>query len=364
MTLQEKVRQLFMVGFEGVDASPALLERIRHLRPGGLILFAHNLESPDQILRMINTLQTQANYGPMVIAIDQEGGRVSRLPSSFTRFPSCGEIGRFDSPDLAYQVAAATATELRAVGITMNLAPVLDLDTNPLNPIIGDRAFGRQPERVRVLGGATIAGFQEHGVIACGKHFPGHGDTGTDSHLELPTVPHSQSRLEEIELDPFRHAIAAGVASLMTAHVVYPAWDERRPATLSPAILTDLLRQRLGFEGLIVTDDLEMRAILDHHSIEEAAVQALRAGADLLLIGHDASLQDRAILAVQEATRTGAIAETRVDQAFARLSAVRQRFLFPYQPADGSRAREVIACPSHRSILARIQQALAGRGTR
>lgn len=362
MTLQEKLRQLFMVGFEGTDASPALLKRICHLNPGGLILFAHNLESPDQILRMINSLQAEAVHGPMVIAIDQEGGRVSRLPPSFTRFPSCAEIGRFDSPGLAYEVATVTAMELRAVGITMNLAPVLDLDTNPLNPIIGDRAFGRQPERVRVLGGATISGFQDHGVIACGKHFPGHGDTGADSHLELPTVLHSRSRLEAFELDPFRHAIAAGVASLMTAHVLYPAWDECRPATLSSAILTDLLRQRLGFEGLIVTDDLEMRAILDHHSIEEAAVQALLAGADLLLIGHDASLQDRAIRALEEAVRTGAISEARVDQAFGRLSAVRQRFLLPYHPADVSRAREVIACPGHRSVLARIQQESAGLG--
>ncbi|MFQ5991944.1 MAG: beta-N-acetylhexosaminidase, partial [Nitrospiraceae bacterium] len=262
MTTRDQVGQLFMVGIQETSVSKELATFLKQYRPGGIILFARNLETPSQIARLTNELHQLATDSPLFISIDQEGGRVSRLPAGFTIFPPCELFGICQSPDLAYAAARATATELRAVGINMNLAPVLDINTNPSNPIIGNRAFGASPAEVSELGAATIKGLQDHHVIACGKHFPGHGDTAADSHKELPVVSASAATLQERELQPFRKAITVGVASIMTAHVVYPALDDHAPGTLSHGILTDLLRHQLQFDGLILTDDLEMQAIL------------------------------------------------------------------------------------------------------
>src|SRR6185295_11171375 len=217
MDLRQQVGQLFMIGFDGTTVSAELKDLFKEYQPGGVILFARNLENTAQIVQLTNELQNLSPESPLFISIDQEGGRVSRLPAGFTIFPTCATIGRCETVDLAYQAATVTATELRAVGINMNMAPVLDVDTNPRNPIIGDRAFSRDPVRVSELGAATLAALQDHRVIACGKHFPGHGDTSADSHLELPLVDASRARLDQVELPPFRHAIQKGLASIMTA---------------------------------------------------------------------------------------------------------------------------------------------------
>src|SRR5918996_689055 len=212
MGLREKIGQLFMLGFPGPAVSAEFAALLADYRPGGLILFRRNLESPAQIAELTNDLQSRAGAAsPLLIAIDQEGGRVSRLPAGFTIFPPCAQIAAcesVDAPGLAYAAAAAIAAELRAVGINMNMAPVLDVHTNPVNPIIGDRAFSRDPAVVSALGLATINGLQENRVVACGKHFPGHGDTAADSHKELPVVALSPERLRDIELRPFRDAVA------------------------------------------------------------------------------------------------------------------------------------------------------------
>jgi beta-N-acetylhexosaminidase len=200
-----------MIGFEETEVTPSLRAWMQAYRPGGVILFSRNLVNPEQIAKLTNDLQVVAGDIPLLMAIDQEGGRVSRLPSGFTIFPPAAIVAQSGSTDLAYQAAAVTAKELRSVGINMNMAPVLDIHTNPANPIIGNRAFGTEPKEVCQMGAATIAGLQDHQVLACGKHFPGHGDTSTDSHLELPTVHASRKRLEEIELQPFRYAIDHGL---------------------------------------------------------------------------------------------------------------------------------------------------------
>lgn len=362
MTLRERVGQLFMLGFSGTSVSKDLASLITDYRPGGLILFARNLESPDQIVRLTNDLQTAAARGPknqavrapLLIAVDQEGGRVSRLPRGFTIFPPCAVLGRCDSFELAYAAAAATAAELRAVGITMNLAPVLDVNTNPQNPIIGDRAFGATPEQVCALGLATIAGLQDHKVIACGKHFPGHGDTTADSHTELPRVAAPLERLQEVELRPFRHAIENGLATIMSAHVLYSSLDDRLPATLSPAILTRLLRDQLRFAGPTLTDDLEMRAILDHYGIEDAAIRAIQAGADLLLICGDRNRQVAAMEAVHDAVKEGTIPEARIAASLERLAQLKSRFLQPSEPADPRAASVVVGSRTHKELLETI----------
>lgn len=360
MTLREQIGQLFMLGFTGTAVSSDLAGLLSEYQPGGLILFARNLESSDQILRLTNDLQKLSPRSPLLIAIDQEGGRVSRLPAGFTIFPPCARIGFCHSAELAYAVASATAQELRAVGINMNMAPVLDVNTNPQNPIIGDRAFGGDPDLVGELGLATVLGLQHNKVVACGKHFPGHGDTVADSHKELPLVAASRERLESVELRPFRHAIEQGErgpATMMTAHVLYPALDERLPATLSPAILTDLLRTHLRFEGVIVTDDLEMHAIIDHYGIGDAAVRAFQAGADLLLICKDRVRAVAAMDAVHGAVQDGTIPKERLEASLRRIALVKERFLQPYRPADPTVAQAVVGSRTHRALLDQLLHA-------
>lgn len=356
LTLREKVGQLFMIGVPGTSVSTELTEYLTEYRPGGLILFAHNLEHPEQIASLTNAVQKLSPQIPLLVSIDQEGGRVSRLPEDFTVFPSCAVLGQCGSLELAYAAASVTATELRAVGINMNLAPVLDLDTNPENPVIGDRAFGSSPTQVCELGLASIAGLQDNKVIACGKHFPGHGDTAADSHKELPVVPATLERLREVELRPFAHAVENGVAAIMTAHVLYPALDKQHPATLSLAILTGLLRDELQFKGLTLTDDLEMRAILDHHGIEDAAVQAVRAGADMLLICRNHDRQVAAMEAVYAAVKDRTIPQSWVDTSMRRIAKTKERFLQPYTPADLRTVRKIVGSHAHRAVLDTIAQ--------
>src|SRR5579884_4214903 len=310
LTLREQVGQLFMVGFSGTAVSKDVASLVTEYRPGGVILFSRNLEALDQIVQLTNDLQRLSPRSPLLVAIDQEGGRVSRLPAGFTIFPPCAVLGACRSYDLTYAAAATTAAELRAVGINMNMAPVLDVNSNPTNPVIGDRAFGSDPTTVCEMGQATVAGLQDNKVVACGKHFPGHGDTVADSHLELPVVSTPLERLIENEVRPFRHAIENGLTTIMTAHVSYPQLDAQFPATLSYIVLSDLLRTQLRFKGVIITDDLEMRAIIDHYGIEEAAILALQAGADILLICKDRDREVAAMEAVYRAVKDGKIAES------------------------------------------------------
>jgi beta-N-acetylhexosaminidase len=356
VNLIEQIGQLFMLGFDGTSASPEWAELQARYKPGGMILFARNLEDPAQIIELTNSLQTRSPHSPLLIAIDQEGGRVSRLPKGFTIFPPCGVVGACHSEELAYAAAAVTAAELRAVGINMNMAPVLDVHSNPDNPIIGNRAYGTEPATVAELGLAAVRGLQGKGVVACGKHFPGHGDTSTDSHKELPVVKASAEVLVERELPPFRHAIANGLASLMTAHVVYSALDAQRPATLSPTILTGLLREQWGFDGVVVTDDLEMHAISDHHGIGEAAVQAFLAGADILLICKDRGQAVTAIEAVRKAVENGSIAPDRLEASLRRITQLKRKFLRSHLPADPSIAQLVVGCRTHQVLLDTIRR--------
>ncbi len=351
MNLREKIGQLIMVGFPGTSVSKDLSAWMAAYKPGGVILFSRNLHGVDQIVRLTNQLQKLGSNHPLFIAVDQEGGRVSRLPRGFTVFPACAVLGRCDSSELAYAAASATATELRAVGINMNMAPVLDVNTNSQNPVIGDRAFSSSATQVCALGLATVAGLQDNRVIACGKHFPGHGDTTADSHQELPTVTSSADRLREMELRPFRHAVENGLAAVMTAHVRYQALDDRNPATLSSYILTELLRKELNFQGLVITDDLEMRAILDHHEVGDAAVLAIRAGVDLLLVCGDRDRAATAMETVYNAVRKGEISEARVEDSLRRVTHTKEQFLQPYAPADLRAAKKVVGRKAHKTLL-------------
>ena len=354
---REHIGQLFMIGFEGTTVSPDLRAFLKEYQPGGVILFARNLESMAQIVELTNDLQCCSPHVPLLISIDQEGGRVSRLPKDFTIFPACDAVGRCQSTDMAYAVAATTAKELLAVGINMNMSPVLDVNSNPSNPVIGDRAFGTTPDVVAELGLATVRGLQDNRVVACGKHFPGHGDTNADSHLELPVVAAPRARLEQTEFPPFRRAIEQGVPTMMTAHVLYRALDADRPATLSPTIIQRFLREELQYDGVVLTDDLEMRAIIDHYGIEEATVQAILAGCDMPLICRDRNREIAAIHAVQHAVERGEISIERLERSLERVRRLKERFLLPYRPAIASDAKLIVRHQHHQDLLQSILRA-------
>ena len=355
MTIRDTVGQLLMVGFQGTELSRVFLAWLHECRPGGVILFSRNLVDPDQVARLTNALQEHAPNPPLLIAIDEEGGCVSRLPRGFTTFPAASRVAACHAPDVVYEVAAVTAQELRAVGINMNLAPVLDVNNNPANPIIGDRAYGTRPEPVCTYGMAVVQGLQDNGMIPCGKHFPGHGDTTTDSHHVLPVVEADRARLDAVELEPFRRAISRGLPAVMTAHVRYPALDAEAPATLSRPILTDLLRNRLGFQGVTLTDDMEMRAILDHQPIGDASVRALQAGADMVVICHQQDRQGEAVTAIEHALERGELSWERLTASVARIRALKQERLEPFKPVDPSRVTQTVGHPRHKALLAKIQ---------
>lgn len=317
---------MFAVGFAGTSPSAEVLGLIRR-GVSGVVLFARNVESAAQVATLVRDLKRAAGDRPLMVSVDQEGGRVARLrePQGFTEMPSMRSLGATVDVELARRVGAVFGRELRAVGIDLDFAPVLDVDTNPKNPVIADRSFGRDPAVVSAMGVAVMEGLQAQGVAACGKHFPGHGDTHQDSHLDLPRLPHDLQRLHSVELPPFEAAIRAGIASIMTAHVVFDAIDPSVPATMSRAVLDGLLRQKLGFDGLLISDDLEMKAVVDHYGIEDAVVRGAAAGVDLFLVCHRADRAHAAIDAIERAVAAGELDPQTVGEAARRISVVNAR---------------------------------------
>ena len=281
---QKNLSRLFVWGFEGTSLSPALRRALRRYPPAGVILFRRNIESPHQLRALTSALRKEVG-ARLLIGIDQEGGRVSRFPEPFTPFPAAetwGLISKLSGTGLLRGVGRLMGRELASVGINLDFAPVLDVNSNPKNPVIGDRAFSDDPAEVIRTAIPFAQGLRESGVIPCGKHFPGHGDTVSDSHLVLPRVNRPLASLKKVELPPFRAAVRAGIPMLMTAHVVYRALDRENPATLSHAIVTRLLRKKWGYRGVVISDDLQMKAI--RFPLEEAVRLGIEAGIDLQLV--------------------------------------------------------------------------------
>jgi len=335
--------QRFMVGFDGYLASSDVRRMIRDFGVASVILFKRNIDGPEQVAELVRELQSAARDAghdlPLLVAVDQEGGRVARMREPWTLWPPLRAVGRVGTEEHARRMGAALAAELKACGIRYDFAPVVDVDTNPKNPVIGDRSFGDDPELVGRLGAAMIGGLQGEGVAACAKHFPGHGDTDVDSHLDLPAVEHSMSRLRDVELRPFVKAIAAEVASVMTAHVVVREMDDAVPATFSRRILTGLLRDEMRFAGMIVSDDLEMKAVAKHWRPAEAAVRAAHAGCDLLPVcaSHDAQVE--AVEAVVRALESDTIHFQEMEDSLGRIRRLKERYLLPYADPDPQEAR-------------------------
>jgi len=330
MTLEEKIGQMFQVGFAGTEATSDIKKMIENYHVGGIIYFKRNIKSLQQVSDLSNELQilsARKRSGlPLLISTDQEGGMVNRLAGG-THFPGNMVLGATRESSLAEKAGRITAGQLRAVGINMDLAPVLDVSNNPLNLVIGTRSFGGDPLLVADLGVAFIKGMQAEGIIACAKHFPGHGDTTVNSHLDLPVIECQKERLEKVEIYPFKQAIKAGVDSIMTAHICMPAIESRKgiPATLSYNILTNLLRGKLGYKGVVITDCMEMKAIADSFGTVEGSVMAIEAGTDIVLVSHSLDKQKAAIEEVAGAVKEGRIIEERINQSVLRILGLKER---------------------------------------
>ncbi|MEM1354390.1 MAG: beta-N-acetylhexosaminidase [Planctomycetota bacterium] len=339
----------FIIGLPGMaldDSTRRLLDR----GVSGVILFSRNVQSPEQVAELVRSVKAHAGR-PVLVGVDQEGGRVARLREGFTPLPSMRELGRAGGVCKAKAVGAVLGRELRAVGINVAFAPVLDVDTNPANPVIGDRSLGAEPKLVAELGTAVARGIQSAGVAACGKHFPGHGDTSVDSHQALPRLTHDMQRLQSVELLPFRAAIADHIPAIMTSHIVFEALDPDRPATVSPAVIDGLLRQQMGFNGIVFTDCMQMRAIADAIGTTEAACQAVKAGVDLVLISHDHDLAHIAIDRLASARAGGELDDISLAASAKRIDVFSQDFA---NNMDNRSGLDVLNCDEHRLVVERL----------
>lgn len=328
MTLEEKIGQMIVAGFEGPRVDGHVESLIREHQIGGLILFERNIEDEKQLASLIADLKAanKDNRLPLFIAVDEEGGRISRLPQGSPRFPSSKALGEQDDPDYSFTVGQEIGAALAAFGFNMNFAPVLDIFSNPQNEVIGDRSFGDNPEIVSELGIAVMRGLQSKNIVSVVKHFPGHGDTRTDSHIGLPVVGYDRERLDGFEFVPFKEAIDSGAEAIMTAHIMYPELDLGKPATMSRKILTGILRHDLGFRGLIITDDLEMGAITKNYALEEAALEAVLAGADILLVCHSSKHQEQVLSRLIAAVQNGELTVERIGESVARIIRLKQKY--------------------------------------
>jgi beta-N-acetylhexosaminidase len=347
------VLRLLCFGFDGTIVPDHLREFLGQ-GLGGVILFKRNLHDVEQICALTAALHGCASH-PLLVGVDQEGGRVTRLPAPFWSPPPAAALGRADDPSLTYETARAIGRELRAAGFNWNLAPVLDVHTNPTNPIIGDRAFSSDPQRVARLGLLAMRGLADAGLVTTGKHFPGHGETSTDSHRTLPESPQTTDRWRTVEFVPFRAAIRAGIPSVLVAHLDCPALDPAAPSSLSRVIVTDILRGELGFDGVVVSDDLEMGAVTERHEIGEATVRFIEAGGDLALICRSLAPQREAVAALQSAVRRGRLSRHRIQASLDRLSRFHNRITPETLAISAETVRAIVSAPERETLVARIR---------
>ena len=366
--VRRHIGQLLIGSFDGQSIPTELRSLAREFDLGGITLFARNIASPEQVAELSFEARHLGLQWPAWVAVDQEGGRVARLRAPFTEWPPMAVLGRADDERLAVRFAQAMARELRAVGISLDYAPVLDIHTNPNNPVIGDRALSERADQVARLGAVIVRELQNEGIAACGKHFPGHGDTSTDSHLELPLVEHPPDRLRAVEFVPFRAAIDANVKSIMTAHVLVPALDEKNPATLSRTIVQGLLREELRFDGLIISDDIEMRAIADRYNPSDAAIEALAAGCDaVLLCGGNLTAHGMLLEGLIRAVESERLPLRRIEDAISRHRRVKEGVLVgrpivlsplspAWKPPSAVSLRQVLGCREHQAVAEEMAQ--------
>ena len=344
--------------------SDELRARIAASEVGGVMIFRPNISTPGQLASLVTALREAAPREagpdqPLLVSIDQEGGPVQRLRAPATEWPPMLAVGAAGDPARTTALGRALGEELAAVGVNWDFAPVLDVHTNPDNPVIGNRAFGASPEVAARHALAFWRGLRGAGLVGCGKHYPGHGDTQTDSHFDLPVVAHDADRLRRVELAPFAAAAQAGLEAFMTAHVLYPALDPDRPATLSRRIATDLLRGELGFRGVLVSDDLGMKAVADRYPIEDLAVGAIEAGVDHLLVREPVARQRAAFEAIVRAAEARSEIRARVEESAGRVSALKAACRVPL-PAPAAMLPSLLGTPAHKALAASFARLDAG----
>ena len=327
MSIDEKIGQLVILGIEGYRMDERAKAIIQENSVGGVILFGRNVENSQQLLSLINALKAaNADKIPLFLSVDEEGGIVSRLPKELNKLPTSRRVGDKNNEEAAYKIGEAIGEAVKSFGYNMNFAPVLDINSNPQNPVIGDRSYGPNAAVVSNIGVGVMKGLQRRGVIPVVKHFPGHGDTAVDSHISLPVVNKTLEALMGMELIPFTEAIKQGAEAVMVAHIQYNKIDSEKPATLSKTILTDILRKQLGFDGVIITDDLTMGAIVENHGIGEAAITSINAGSDILLVCHGYENGDKVLQALKGAVEEGIISETRLDESVYRILSLKLKY--------------------------------------
>lgn len=329
MTLDEKIGQMIMVSIEGYSINDNTKKLIESYKVGGIIVLGENVQKSRQLLHLLNSIKQEnsINRIPLFLSVDEEGGRVTRMPKEFIGLPSNKTIGKINNKDFSYRIGRTIGSEIKAFGYNMVFAPVLDVNSNPNNPVIGDRSFGSNSSLVKELGIETMRGIQLENIIPVIKHFPGHGDTAVDSHKGLPIVNNDLQRLESLELIPFAEAVKNKKADVvMIAHILLPKLDKENPSSMSKTIITDILRTNLKFEGIVITDDMSMGAIVKNYNIGEAAVKSVNAGTDIVLVcrGYDSKIE--VINAMKSAVLMGEIAESRMNESVYRILRVKKKY--------------------------------------
>lgn len=328
MSLDEKIGQMIFSGVAGTEMNADTKEMMNTYHVGGIILFGDNIESAPQTVEFLNDIKkaNESSASPLLLGVDEEGGKVTRMPDDVTSLPTSQAIASLDDADLSHQVGTVLGEQMNELGFNLDFAPVMDVNSNPDNPVIGDRSFGDNPDIVSELGIQTMKGIQSGNIISVMKHFPGHGDTGEDSHLELPKVDKSYDDLANLELIPFQNAIENGADVSMIAHILLPQIDPEYPASMSEKVITNILREDIGFDGVVITDDLTMGAITDNYDIGEAALQSIQAGSDLMLVAHDYDNVANVFNTLKEAVKNGELSEERIDESVERIHALKEKY--------------------------------------
>lgn len=328
MTIEEKVGQLLIVGIDGTVTDENIEALIKNKYVGGIILFSNNVSGLTGVNSLINNVKqlNRDNKVPLFISVDEEGGIVSRTPNEFLKIPPSLTIGQLQDEELCYEVGGIIAEQLKVMGYNMDYAPVLDILSNMQNTVIGNRSFGREADIVSRLGISTMKGLMESGIIPVVKHFPGHGDTAVDSHYGLPLVEKSLEQLKGMELIPFQDAIENGADAIMVAHILMSQIDNENPASMSKEIISNLLREEMGFEGVVLTDDMTMGAVINNYDIAEAAVKSINSGADIVLVCHGYDNENKVYDYLLNAINTGIISEERLNESVYRILKLKMKY--------------------------------------
>ncbi|WP_336759827.1 beta-N-acetylhexosaminidase [Paenibacillus sp. USHLN196] len=338
LTLEEKIGQMILAGVQGTTLDDQAKQMITDQKVGGIIFYANNVTTLEGTAKFVQSIKeaNQSNPVPIFMSVDQEGGKVSRMPETVASIPSNGKVGRTKDSALAKTMGELLARQVQLVGFNVDFAPVLDVNSNPKNPVIGDRSFGSSAELVSRMGIAEMKGLRSEGIIPVVKHFPGHGDTSVDSHLDLPVVNKTEKQLSELEWIPFQAAVKEQVEAVMVAHILFPKLDPDHPASLSDVIIGEHLRGKFKYDGVVITDDLSMGAIAKNFKLDEAAIATVKAGSDILLVAHSYESAKTIFDTLRSAVKSGEISESRIDESVRRILTLKQQYkLSDDQKASG-----------------------------